>query len=237
VNGVGISLAEYQAELARFQQASGKELGDADRQRVLDDLIDQTLLAQAAAEKGFTLDLQKRLDDLTQKAGGAQALADWMKANGYSEADFRQQLARDASAAWMRDQIVSQVPSIAEQVHARQILSRTADEANQVLAKLQAGQDFLALAKEADTVTGGELGWFPRGYLFFPQLDEAVFKLQPGQYSNVIETTTGFHILYVVERDAAHPLSPQARQTLQEQALKQWLDERRQQSKIEIITH
>jgi peptidyl-prolyl cis-trans isomerase C len=238
VNSAGITLAEYQAELARYQQAAGKELTDADRQRVLDDLINQELLAQASAENGFILDeaaLQERLNKLTSQLGSAQALADWMSANGYDEAEFRQQLARSVQATWMRDQILAKLPATAEQVHARQLLFRTAEEANQALAKLQAGADFEALAREADPITNGELGWFPRGFLFFPELEEAAFKLEAEQYSSVIQTPSGFHILYVVERDPQHNLDPQAREILQGKALQAWLDERRQQSQIEII--
>jgi peptidyl-prolyl cis-trans isomerase C len=128
------------------------------------------------------------------------------------------------------------VPQTAEQVHARQILLRTAEAAAQELAQLQAGQDFTELAKQADPVTGGDLGWFPRGYLFFPELDQAVFSLEPGKFSDVIQTSIGYHILYVIEKDPARLLDPQARLILQEKALKNWLDERRQQSKIEIIS-
>jgi len=120
-------------------------------------------------------------------------------------------------------------------VHARQILTRTAEEANQALAKLQAGQDFDTLAKEADPIAHGELGWLPRGFLFFPELEEAAFKLEPGQYSSVIQTPSGYHILYIIERDPQRALDPQARLILQGKALQAWLDERRQQSQIEII--
>lgn len=239
VNETGITVAEYQAELARYQQAVGREPGADDRQVVLDDLINQTLLAQAATEKGFTLDeptLQARLDKLTEQVGGEQNLSNWLQANGYTETDFRQQLARAASAAWMRDEILAQMPETVEQVRARQILLRTAEEAFQTLARLQAGEDFETLASQVDPVTGGEMGWFPRGYLFFPALEDAAFSLEPGKFSDIIETTSGFHILYVIERDPARPLDPQARLALQEQALQSWLEQRRQNSKVEIIS-
>jgi peptidyl-prolyl cis-trans isomerase C len=239
VNGVGITLAEFDAELGRFAQAAGSTASEADRQRVLDELINQELLAQAAAENGFLLDpatLQARLEKLTDQAGGPEVLAAWMKANGYGEPDFRQQLGRAIAAAWMRDRITAEVGTTAEQVHTRQILLRSAQEAGQALARLQAGGDFVALAKEYDPLTGGELGWLPRGVLYHPALDEALFKLEAGQYSAVIETQAGFHILYAVERDPNHSLDPQARLILQETALQRWLAERRQQSSIEVIS-
>ena len=238
INEQGLTVAEYQAELGRYRTALDRELTPEDEKRLLDDLIDQVLLAQAAAERGFTLseaDLQSRLDLLAESRGGAQVLADWMKANGYSEADFRRSLIRSIYAAWMRDQIISAVPETADQMHARQILSRTVEGAADYLAQLKAGGDFAALAKQVDPLTGGELGWFPRGYLFDPQIEEAAFSLQSGQFSEVIQTKAGYHILQVIERDAQHPLDSQARLALQSQAVQNWLDERRSQSKIEIL--
>lgn len=62
VNGEAITLAQYQAELARYKAATGTELATEDKQRVLDDLIAQYLLAQAAQEKGFIVD-DKMLQD------------------------------------------------------------------------------------------------------------------------------------------------------------------------------
>jgi peptidyl-prolyl cis-trans isomerase C len=206
--------------------------------RVLDDLIAQVLLAQAAAEAGYQLDeagLQARLDALASGLGSAQSLADWIAAHGYTEPGFRRLLARAASAAWMRDKIIADIPERAEQVHARQILLYNQDEANQVLAQVRAGTDFASLASEYDPVAGGDLGWFPRGYLTVPELDQAAFTLQEGQVSDIIQTRLGFHILQVIERDPAHPLEPGARLALQAAALQAWLDQRRSQSQIEVL--
>jgi peptidyl-prolyl cis-trans isomerase C len=238
VNSEGITLAEYQAEQGRYQAAVGRELTPEDEKLVLDDLINQMLMAQAATEQGFTLseaNLQARLDELAESLGGAQVLADWMNANGYSEEDFRLSLTRSIHAAWMRDKIAATVPETADQVHARQILTRTPEKAAEYLGQLKAGSDFAALAKQVDPLTGGELGWFPRGYLYEPQIEEAAFSLQPGQFSEVIQTRAGYHILQVIEREAEHTLDSQARLTLQTQALQNWLEERRSQSQIEIL--
>ncbi len=238
VNDAGISLAEFQAELARYKAAVGTELAPEDEQRVLDDLINQTLLAQGAREDGFVVDdnmLQDRIDQLTSKLGSAQALSDWMAANGYVQADFRQDLARSIAAAWKRDQIIASVPQTADQVHVRQILLDTADQANQALAQLKAGADFANLAAENDPVTEGDLGWFPRGYLPDPKIEAAAFSLQPDQFSDVIASSTGFHILQVIERDPQRSLTPDARLALQGHALQDWLDQRRSQSDIQVL--
>jgi peptidyl-prolyl cis-trans isomerase C len=154
---------------------------------------------------------------------------------GYSEDSFRLDLQRSLEAAWMRDKIVAQVPSEAEQVHARQILLYNSTQADQTLAQLKAGKNFGELAAQYDPVTYGDLGWFPRGYLLNKKLEEVAFNLQPGAFSDVIETEAGFHILLVVEKDPQHPLEPDMLLTLQTQAVENWLQEQRNQGNIEVL--
>jgi parvulin-like peptidyl-prolyl isomerase len=149
VNGEYITLEELSAELARYQAAQsalGKTVSDEDaRQAVLDDLIAQTLLAQAARAGGFTLteaDLQSRLDGLVAQSGGADAFNKWMSDHGYTDPSFRIALKRSAEAAWMRDNIIADVPKSAEQVHLQQILTYNEADALQTLENLRSGADF-----------------------------------------------------------------------------------------------
>ena len=239
VNGENITLDEYQAELARYKSALGTELATEDKQKVLNDLIDQLLLAQMAREKGFIVDekvVQERVIQLNTRLGNEQVLKDWMSAQGYTDENFRHSLARSIAAAWMRDQIIAQVADKVEQVHARQILLTNQDQANEVLSQLRSGKDFVTLVVKYDPVTRGDLGWFPQGYLLDTNLDEAVFKLQPNEYSDVIQTSAGYHIIQVVARDPARVLEAEIRLILQEQALQKWLEARRAQSQINIVT-
>jgi parvulin-like peptidyl-prolyl isomerase len=241
VNGEAITVAEFTAELARYQSAQSA-LGntvtlEAATQAVLNDLVDQVLLAQGAAAQGYVVDdaaLQARIDALAAQVGGPDALTQWQSDHGYTDADFRSALRRQMAMAWMRDQIAASIPSTAVQVHVKQILLYNSDTAQQVFAELQAGSDFDELAAMYDPVTQGELGWFPEGYVLDPAIDEAAFSLEPGQYSNVIQTAAGYHIIKVIERDPARPLTLVARLTLQEKALADWLAQQRSQSTITL---
>ncbi len=236
VNGEGISEVEYQAELARYRAAVGTDLATEEEEFVLQDMIDQLLLAQAAAEAGFVVDeamLQSRIEQLDV---GEQALQDWLETHDYSDERFRSALARSIAAAWIRDDIVTKVPKEAEQVHARQILLYNSEEADDVFNQLEAGADFETLAEQYDPLLKGDLGWFPRGYLTVPELDEVIFSLSPGEYSSIIETVLGFHIVQVIERESAHPLNPNTYRAVQSQALEQWLLDRRAQSDVVIYS-
>jgi peptidyl-prolyl cis-trans isomerase C len=235
VNGDGIPMAEFQAELARYQSAHPEATPETATQAVLDYFIDELLLARGAASQGYTVDdaaLQARIDALVAQVGGAETLAAWQAQNGYDEASFRRALRRQIAAAWMRDQIIAAVPGTAEQVHVRQILLYNESDALEAMVQLRAGTDFNSLAAYYDALTQGELGWFPRGYLPEPAFEEAAFALQPGQYSDIIHTEAGYHIIMVIERDPAHPLSPDALLTLQYRALEDWLSQQRQQGTI-----
>ncbi len=239
VNGEGITVVEFDAEVTRYmtaQEALGRTVASADAtSAVIEDLTAQLLLAQGARAEGFTLDdsaLQARVDALAAQTGGAGNLTTWQAEHGYSEQTFRSALKRGAEAAWMRDKIIAAVPSTAEQVHVQQILLYNLDTAQSFLLQLNGGGDFDELASRADPLTRGDLGWVPRGYLLEKQIEDTAFALQVGGHSDVITTDVGFHIVRILATDPARPLSPDAYLALQEQALKNWIEEQRQQASI-----
>lgn len=242
VNGEGLLLSDYEAELKRYQ-AGMSELGqDFDpsfaKEEVLKMMTDQVLLAQAAGKQGYVADeaaLQNRYEELAAEAGGAEALTTWINQNFYSEESFRRVLTLDMAAVWMRNKILAEVPTTADQVHARQILVADENEAFAVERRLQVGTSFETLAYEYDPLTGGDLGWFPAGYLLQPDVEKAAFSLQAGQNSGIIPTSYGFHIVFVMERDGQHPLAPEALLFVQRIALEKWLTDERAKSTIEIL--
>ena len=240
VNGEPITMAEFTAELGRYQRAKGDETGTnlategmTEESIVIQALIDQVLLSQGAEKGLFVLDnetLESRYAQLSVQTD----LPSWLKENGYTENSFRLALARSIKGAWMRDKIVAEVPESVEQVHARQILLYNSEEANQVYTNLQAGADFDRLAAAYDPTGLGDIGWFPRGYLTELAVEEAAFSLQSGEMSTIVETRLGYHIIKIIERDPERLLEPDALFTLQAQAVSHWLEETRAQSEIEV---
>jgi len=234
VNDDSITMSEFEAELGRYRKATGTEPTDEDVEKVIQEMIDQLLLAQAAAQAGFQVD-QARLEARIEQLGlSPEDLQTWLDTYGYTQEGFEASLSRAIAAAWMRDEIIAKTSETAEQVHARQILLYNSEEAETALNQLNAGAEFEALAEQYDPVTRGDLGWFPRGYLTVPELDEVIFALEPGEHSDVIETALGFHIVQVIERDDDRPLSPDAYRMMQAETLTSWLQERRQQSEITL---
>jgi len=85
-----------------------------------------------------------------------------------------------------------------EQLRASHILVDTQTQAEAVAERLQAGEDFAALAQELSTcpsgASGGDLGWFVRGQMVAP-FEEAAFALEDGETSGIVKTEFGFHII------------------------------------------
>ena len=242
VNGDGIFLWEYEAEIARLQSALTeleKEMSAGDmKDLVLNNFIEELLLVQGAAEAGYTAtdeEVQARIDKMISDLGSADKLAQWQGANGYNDETFRVALKRQIAAAWQRDAIVNAVPQTAEQIHARQLFFKYETNAIDALNQLNNGVEFSTLAYQQDTTLGGDLGWFPRGMLTQPEVEDAAFNMQAGETSGVIKSSLGYHILNIIERSADQSLSTEARMMLQQQALDGWIEAARAKSAIEIL--
>jgi len=241
VNGEVIPLSYFEHEVQRYKASftEGEPLpSDAEiSEHVLNTLIEQQLLSQAARAAGFTFTdqmLEEKIADLLAELGSGSALTSWMQANFYDDSEFRMALRLGSEAAWQRDQIAASVPDAVEQVRARQIFSRTAEEAQYALASLNSGVSFDELAWRYSPETGGELGWFPRGYLLFPAIEEVAFSLPVGLHSEIIQTEIGYHIIEVMEHVDSYPLTTDAKLSLQAKALADWLQAERAKAQIEI---
>jgi peptidyl-prolyl cis-trans isomerase SurA len=78
------------------------------------------------------------------------------------------------------------------------------DKAIALIDSIKAGKDFAELARKysddpGSASQGGDLGFVKKG-VFYPEFEEAAFKLNVGQISGVVESPVGFHIIQLLER-------------------------------------
>lgn len=238
VNGERLPLSWFENELEQYlraQEAAGAPVEDLDaaREIVLDDLINQFLFAQAALEAGNSVEdaeVQARIDALREEVD----LDAWMEEWGYTNETLAQSLKWGILAARQRDIILESVPEVVLQVEVQQIFAYTETGARNAIASLNAGTPFEEVAFVYDPAAGGYLGWVPEGYLLIAALEEAAFSLPVGEYSEIIESEIGFHILKVLAREE-RPLTVDAKLTLQREALHAWINEKRESSIIEVV--
>jgi len=232
VNGQPIYLADYEREVRQYQADMGENDAAQVRGWILEWMITEVLIEQAAATAGVVVsdaEVDAQMQQIVAENGGEEAFQAKLAARGETYEDAWRKQRREMIVAAMNQRISDAVPEVAEQVHARHILVDTQEEAERILAQLQAGADFATLAQaysqDANTRdSGGDLGFFPRGLLLTaPEVEEVAFALQPGQFSGVVTSPLGYHIVQVVERDPARPISPDDRRLLQERALQEWV--------------
>src|SRR4029453_14334595 len=105
--------------------------------------------------------------------------------------------------------------STPEQIRASHILFKTdgKDEAavkaqaEAVLKRAKAGEDFAALAKQyseddSNKDKGGDLDYFGRGTMV-PEFDTAAFAMKAGDISDLVKTSFGFHIIKLADHRQA----------------------------------
>ena len=243
VNGIYIWQEDFDLTKANLESAyletSGKTLSETElEQEALQSLIDETIFQSAAINQGINLTeeaLNSRIQKLIEDAGGEEAFHLWLDENHFTESSFHRALSREADAAAVRETIFSEKLSNVDQIHAYQILTTTRSDAAAIKTKLDLGLSFLDQAKSNDEITGGDLDWVAHGILVYPQLEEALFALQSGTYTDIIETDIGFHILYAAERSTEHELSLQTRQILEHKALADWLAEEKSTADITYL--
>ncbi len=89
-----------------------------------------------------------------------------------------------------------------DEIHARHILVATEGDAQAVLKRLKAGEDFAKVAKDMSKdpgSEGGDLGWFTRDRMV-PAFADAAFALQKGQTSDPVKTQFGWHVIQLEDR-------------------------------------
>ncbi|MCA9396315.1 MAG: peptidylprolyl isomerase [Candidatus Omnitrophica bacterium] len=99
----------------------------------------------------------------------------------------------------------------------RQILIRTGTvrteiEAKQIIqslvSKIEAGENFADVAGEfsedSESENKGDMGWVEKNQ-FMERIDSAIFKLKPGEMSEVIKTQLGFHVFKLEDFEKSAP--------------------------------
>ena len=254
VNGQGIALDLYNRQAAQAQAAmvqntgldpkssSGQETLKSVKQQVLDQMINEIVIAQQAEREGIKVtdnDLNARIAQMIQDAGSVDKLNEYMAKNQLTLADLCLQVRNQLLGDAMLNRITAALPTQVEQVHVRHILVSTPALAQTLRDRARKGEDFAALAKqysidETNKANGGDMSWLPRGVLD-PRIDAVMFEIPAGQVSDVITTNFGYHIIQVLEKDKSRPLPPELIQDARQKAFLAWLQAVRETLTIERL--
>lgn len=196
VNGSDITLGQVVALRETLPQEYQALADDVLFKGILEQLIQQTALAQSQEDKLTARDEVMISNQRRTYISGAALQA--VVAEAVTDATI--QAAYDAKykgAAPLTE------------YRASHILVVTEEQAKDLKAQLDGGADFAELAKanstDGSSAGGGDLGWFGPGMMVKP-FEDAVIALQPGQVSAPVQTQFGWHLILLAEtRNAAAP--------------------------------
>lgn len=218
VNGTSITLGNVIALRDRLPQQYQGLPDDVLMKGLVDQLVDQQLLADGLSATPESDPLQVKLvvenERRTVLAGLAAeaAVADAVD-------DAKLQAAYDRMVAAFQP---------APQWNASHILVDSEDKATALKAEIDGGKDFAEVAKanssDGSAANGGELGWFGAGQMV-PEFEAAAAALEVGQVSAPVQSQFGWHVVKLNDkRETAAPTLDEARPELENQLRQEALE-------------
>jgi peptidyl-prolyl cis-trans isomerase C len=202
--------------------------------RVLDQVVDQRLLAGEAARRKLDKEpmAQRRL-----AAARDRVLGDMLVESVVSDA-----VNDNAVRGLYQEQL--KLAKRSEEIHARQIVLGSVAEAEAVRKLLAAGASFEALAMEKSTdaatrFSGGDLGYFTIDVM--PETYDAALKTaKPGQIVGPFPIEGGFALVKVEDRRVEQPITieaarPQIVRFLTYDQIRDLLEKLRSRAKVEVM--
>lgn len=197
VGGVKITLEELDQRIKdlppQFQAMAESRKGE-----FLDNVIDENLLYGKALSENIDKDpkVKRQLEQISKQV----VISEFLRREMEEKIQVSDVDAKDYYEA-NKNQYTEQ-----EKYRARHILVDTEEEAKDVLNRLNAGEDFAALAKEKSKCPskekGGDLGLVPKGQMV-PEFESAALGLEPGKISDAVKTQFGYHIIKLEEKQPA----------------------------------
>ncbi len=194
---------------------------------VSDSQVDHQLRVEVAYSKENTTDVTAE----SIAAVTDSELNEWysaqLKTSGLADLEYREVIRTDLLAAALQNYLANLVPTQAEQVHLYINVLETEADANNVIARINAGESFAAVAREVSVDESrekeGEVGWVPRGVTPF---DDVIFQLDVGRPSKPVKFSSGqYAVFFVTEIAANREIADDVLQVLKSRALYTWLEQ------------
>jgi foldase protein PrsA len=200
------------------QEVEGRKFGDIAREKLLDMLIDEKLQLKRAADLGIVTtddEVNKEIENARKYFDSEEKFNEFLKGQGIDLEYFKGSVKKDLTINKLIDKLTENIAVTDEElkdyydthqdeftsVKASHILLDTKEEAEKMLARVKAGEDFAELAKQyskdpSAKENSGDLDYFRHGDMVEP-FEKAAFALKPGEISEIVQTDFGFHIIKV----------------------------------------
>ena len=232
VNGKAVPTARVEA-LAKQVQASGRQLDDATRAQLKEEVIMREVFMQEAEKRGMAGgDDYKTQMELARQTLMIRALfQNEEKAHPVTDADIKAEYDKFAAA------------NVGKEYRARHILVEKEDDAKALIAEIKGGAKFEDVAKKhskdpGSGANGGDLDW-ANAASYVTEFSEAMVKLGKGEMTQApVKSQFGWHIIRVDDvRQAQIPkfeeIKDQIAQQLKQQRLLAFQNALRTKAKVQ----
>lgn len=197
VNDEVITQDEFQAKIDRLPPYY-RVLAREQKGKFLDELINEKLFLKEAYRSG--INRNSEVKELIKEAHNKIIIAKFIEDEISRTAKVSDKDIEDFYLLHKKEFVA---PARYKVSH---ILVSSEQQAEEVLNRLDKGEDFAAIAKEVSIdpsrTNGGDLGYFTEGQMI-PDFESACFRLDVGQTSGIVKTQFGHHIIRLTDKKPA----------------------------------
>lgn len=194
------------------------------REKALEDLITYELQYQDGIARGFApekREIKEQMKLIRDSFNSSRDFKKWLEESSLSEDQLREKVRKALVVRAAATKTVTEPSRMSdkdvqeyyhkypekfrrpESVRLRIISANEEKKAREILEKLKGGRDFgdvaARMSEDDYRIRGGDIGFVHRGRIY-PDLEEAAFKLKPGEMSDLIWTEGTWFIVKVEER-------------------------------------
>ena len=156
-----------------------------------------------------------------------QELAD----TGFTDEEYRESVRVSLLQVGLNSYLAGKIPTVAEQVHLYIITLNSKQQADDIMKRLDAGEDFLKVGEELKSndqlvVQNVDIGWRPRSAISASIANVAFDQLEVGKYSPPFVVNQQYYaIIKLVERAKARQVDDDVLQMLKSNAFDSWMQQ------------
>lgn len=235
----------------------GRTLGEKLKEDIVNKLIMERIIAKETEKMGISLsqeELDEKVEEFIALAGGQDQYDEFLETSDITDEYYKESLRKELLTNKHKTELLKGITIEEEDaknyfesnkedlvvIKPSLILVKTEEEGEEVLKRLERGEDFAELAKEISidkrsALKGGDLGYLSRGTMI-ADFEQVAFNLEVGEVSELTKTEVGYHIIYLEDRkDTFETLRDNIYELLKEYKYLEEMQTLRQNSNVKIF--
>lgn len=250
----------YEMQLGKDAMSQIEEDGRTREEALKEDILEKMIMDIIIEKESKKMDISVSQEELDEKigeyvdaTGGEREFEVYLEESNLTEEFFKENLRKELLASKHKDRLIGDIEITEEEakeyfennkedlilIRVSHILVKTEEEGQEVLDRINNGEDFAKVAEETSvdkqsSESGGDLGYLTKGDRV-AEFEEAAFSLEPGEISEIIKTEVGYHVIKAEDkRETYESLRDDIILLLKEERYFSEMERLRENAKIDI---